>query len=227
MELASHQLQQYTDGLMTQPIFAGKTFAAMDIPSEPNSPPTTPKSGRKNKSKSPLLIDSIKGFSHHDERASGMSPKTKRFFMIRKQTQSESSLLDWITPSSCCRIQSGQRPSDAEFTVESSHVSHSHAQSAAVSHVDCFTLTPLYINEQNESFEVRRSAPRRNSPLPWATSQEPDYPNWIRSELRRSYKTKRSGTSATNQGLGLFMSQLLILRVDFWVVSRLNGTVAR
>ena len=43
-------------------------------------------------------------------------------------------LLDWITPSSCCRIQSGQRPSDAEFTVESSHVSHSHAQSAVVSH---------------------------------------------------------------------------------------------
>ncbi|OQV15360.1 hypothetical protein BV898_10466 [Hypsibius exemplaris] len=162
-----------------------KVFTALDIPSEPNSPPSTPLACRKSNPKSPLFTDPPHSHALDPNKPSTSSPRANRFFLLRKKTKSEPSLLEWIfkPASSCCRVQS-PRPSDAEITLNS-HVSVSHvSHHGHVGQGDCFTLTPLYIDEQRESFEVRRSAPRGISPLPWATSLEPNYPNWIRSELR-------------------------------------------
>ena len=141
-----------------------------------DSQPGSPKSARKR-----INIEA-KAAQNAPVTSVPLSPATKRLILIQKQTRSEASLLHWILkPSTCCCT--APRPSDPAISPQ-----------LAVDRL--FTLTPLYLDSERESFEIRRSAPLATSPLPWASSQEPDYPTWIRNELRLSLRARPTpGTS--------------------------------
>lgn len=157
---------------MDSPTFPRSLFRSAD------SQPGSPKSGRKR-----LNVDA-KASQNTTVQATAapsppLSPVPKRLILLRKQTRSEPSLLSWILkPSTCCCTT--PRPSDPQI-------------SPRLAGDRLFTLTPLYFDTEQESFEIRRSAPLDLSPPPWDLRQGegPDYPIWIRDELRLSLRARR------------------------------------
>ncbi|XP_055343284.1 pleckstrin homology domain-containing family G member 7-like isoform X2 [Paramacrobiotus metropolitanus] len=167
-------------------------FTRSPSTSRPSSPISTPKSSFRKKAHTTLSLDTNASvnvnrpdtllFRAPSARAvSSRGQAVPKRLLVRKHTRSESNLLDWVLRSKCC-ISCDHRPSDP--AVMNSRLI-----------ADVITLTPLYVDPERESLEIRRSMPAALSPLPWATLCEPEYPKWVRDAFRRSLKLPRPGLS--------------------------------